>query len=304
MTVVALDLTRDSRHRTAAAAGEVAELLSWLKLEGKAPRTLDDVERTWAVLLRQNPESQFAEFDVGQVTQVLLSFPQDSRRTRRSHLSTGFRHAVRMGWIDRNPLDLIPTFKGARQTVPPIFSEAEVALLYSDPLMTLLLDTGIRKSEARSLQRRHISLDREELVVYRGKGGKDRVIPLTVRVLVAIADLDLLEPLSPEEYLWYSRPGGGTVVARDRPVGNGTFHRWWVSRLEAAGVAYESLDTKRNRGPHTARHTFATRCLRAGIPLQEVSMFLGHASVKTTFDLYAHLDLADLRRDIRLLETV
>lgn len=48
--------------------------------------------------------------------------------------------------------------------------------------------------------------------------------------------------------------------------------------------------------PHSLRHTYATRLLRAGEPMAKVSRLLGHESVKTTVDIYGHLNIEDLRQ--------
>lgn len=300
---------RDSRHHHARAARECADWLSWLAIEGKAPRTLDDYERSIALLLRTFPHKTVDEFTDGDLMYLLKGFPPRSRRFRRAHLNSFFSWAKLTRRITENPLDLVPKIKPAGQRVIEVFTDPELALLTNlpspdGPLFALMKDTGLRKSECRRLRRSHINLDRAELVVYRGKGDKDRVIPLTRAATRAIADLDLFERLDRDDHLWYSRPGGGSVTRRDRPIGEGTFARWWTDKLNAAGVTYIPR-TDHSTGlhnPHVMRHTFATRCLRVGIPLERVSLLMGHNSVRTTFDLYAHLDLADVRRDVLLLD--
>lgn len=299
MSAYALDPLRDSRHRDARSARECADWLAWLELEGKAPRTLDDYERTVAVLLRSFPRHTIDTFTDGDVVHVLRSFPAGSRRVKRAHLSSFFRWAKLTRRINDNPIDLIPRVRATPQRIIDVFTDTEISLLTSlpspdGPLLALMFDTGIRKGEARRLLRRHVNIDRGELNIYRGKGDKDRIVPLTKRAAQAVADLDLLERLGRDDHLWYSRPGGGSVIQRSRPIGEGTFARWYDRCTTAAGVAY--------RHPHTTRHTFATRCLRVGIPLERVSLLMGHTSVRTTFDLYGHLDLEDVRRDLLLLE--
>lgn len=54
--------------------------------------------------------------------------------------------------------------------------------------------------------------------------------------------------------------------------------------------------------PHVTRHTFVTRALRRGVPLEVVSKWVGHASVATTADIYGHLNVEDTRRYLYLLE--
>lgn len=299
MSVVVCDVLRDARHRDARAARECADWLAFLELENKAPRTLDDYERTVALLLRSFEDVEFSEFTDSHLNRVLTSFPAGSRRTRRAHLSSWFTWGVLTGRLEHNPLDRVPKMQRPGQRVVQTFTDPEIALLTSGvdaALWLILFDTGIRKSEATHLRVEHIVLGFEEpeLVVYRGKGSKDRVIPMTRRLTSALASLVTVDGLNPEDHLWYSKPGGGRLVRRDRPIAPSAFHRWYSHTLDQLGIPH--------RNPHTTRHTFATRCLRAGIPLERVAMLMGHASIRTTADLYAHLDLEDLRQDIRLLE--
>jgi integrase len=83
-------------------------------------------------------------------------------------------------------------------------------------------------------------------------------------------------------------------VSRARPLGAGSFDRWWRRSLAAAGVRY--------RNPHTTRHTFATRWLRRGGRLETLARAMGHESIRTTFDLYGHLDTSDVAADMALME--
>jgi integrase len=69
-------------------------------------------------------------------------------------------------------------------------------------------------------------------------------------------------------------------VIREKPIGEGTFARWWASCLASAGVPY--------RSPHTAWHTFATRWRRRGPAIDEIQILLGHSSVRTTADLRSY----------------
>src|SRR5215211_9094968 len=101
------------------------------------------------------------------------------------------------GKVDRNPMDRIP-----RAPQPPgryieVFTDAEIATLTSlgtrdGTLMAVMFDAGLRKAESRRLRAEHCLLERQQLVVVGGKGGKDRVIPMTSRLAAALADLSSL----------------------------------------------------------------------------------------------------------------
>lgn len=90
----------------------------------------------------------------------------------------------------------------------------------------------------------------------------------------------------------------GYRITRSRPIGDGSFDRWWPRRLDDADVRY--------RNPHTTRHSFATRYLRGlgGKPgrLETLQLVLDHESIRTTSDLYGHLDMRDVALDFGLIE--
>jgi integrase/recombinase XerD len=304
---VGFDPLRDSRHRDARAARECADWLSWLELENKAPRTLDDYERTVAVLLRMFPNLALAEITDGELVHVLKRFPAPSRRIRRAHLASFIGWAYRTGRIPRNPLDLVPRQKRNPRRHVEVFTEAERVLLEGlpapdGPLFSILFLSGIRKGEARRLRARHIDFGRGKLVVYQGKGAKDRVVPLRGLSQV-LSDWFFLDAVEPDDFLWYTRPGGGKI-SHAREIGEGSFHRWYVGCLERAGVEYRPR-TKAEPGihnPHVTRHTFAVDWLRAGGRLETLSMALGHESIKTTFDEYGGLTLADVALDMEIVQ--
>lgn len=305
VTVVDYDPLRDARHKTAAAASEVANWLAYLDDEGKAPRTLSDYERTAAVLLRMYPRTPFDEFDETHATHCLRTFPAGSRRIRRAHLSSLFKWGDAMGHIERNPMGRVPKPKAPPRKVIETFTDAEQALLLNLPhphgqLMTILLDTGIRKAEARNLRVRNVDFDRRRLIIGKegAKGSKGRVVGITKRLAIALVELIDLDGLNRDDFFWHTNPGGGPDRHTHR-CGEGTFHRWWEQCMKDAGVEY----VPHVRGnPHTTRHTFALRWLRAGGRLETLSETLGHASIKTTYDEYGHLTLDDVLADLDLLE--
>jgi len=179
------------------------------------------------------------------------------------------------------------------------FTDAEVAALENlqrpdGQLFAILFGSGMRKGEARRLRRDDVDLDRRRLLVRQGKGGKDRVVALTPSAVQAVADLDLMEGLRPEDYLWYCRPGGGKLVSRRFAIGDSTFTTWYAACIEKARVRYLS--------PHKTRHTYHELLRRYGLDLEKRQVLMGHKSSRTTTDQYGHVsmdecvdDLADFR---------
>lgn len=221
-------------------------------------------------------------------------------RVRRSHLNDFFVWAVKWDLIAKNPLDrLEPARRGAKRTYD-IFTDAEIAALTSLPLldgalMLTMLDAGLRRSECCKLRPRDIQPEPKpgQLVILDAKGGKDRLVPMTNRLSRSLAILHSESGMRDTDFFWYTRVSQGRTIKRHRPIGDGSFQRWWKRSLEEAGVRY--------RNPHMTRHSFAVRWLRRGGRLETLSLIMGHSSIAITFDLYGHLDTSDVFVDLAVM---
>jgi integrase len=291
-------LIRDLRHMDARAASDLADWLVHLELEGKADRTLYAYTRAVAPLLRANQDTPIAGFTHTDINDQLRLVPQRSRHINRSIYNQFFEWAEMDERLDRSPMNRVPKMRHPKRRPKDIFSEEEIALLEGLPspdgqLWTLLFGSGLRRGEARHLRRQHVDLSRARLVVYAGKGDKDRIIPLRTEVLAALADLELLEGLRPEDHLWYSKPGGGRRKSRRSPIGDTTFERWYKLGIDAAGVRYLN--------PHQTRHTFGHRLRELGFDLEERALLMGHEDSRTTQRYYGHLTIEDVARKVAAL---
>lgn len=292
--------TQSTRHHAARAYRDLADWLASLRLKGRADRTLDDYERTIAALIEWK-DIEADEYTLDDLIHfVLLKYgATPGARVRMSHLKGFFTFLFIRERIHKNIGAQLEMPRKTAQKVIDVFSDTELALIYAaDPLACLLCETGIRKSEARKLKRGHIDLARGNLTVYLGKGSKDRVVPLTSRAAAVVADMDILDGLEPVDHLWATKPGGGSKVRRREPISNTAMQRWWADPytgvLARAGVIYRNM--------HVTRHTFATRLIQRGARIENVQLLLGHSSIQTTVNLYAHLDVEDARADLSLLE--
>ena len=281
---------RDLRHMEARAAGDLADWLVHLDLEGKRERTLYEYSRKVAPLLRAFPDKHLAEITHTDINEALHAIPQRSRYISRSIYNSWFEWAFLDERIEKNPMVKVPKMRQPSRRPKDIFSEAEIALLESLPspdgsLFTILFNTGLRKGEARRLRRDHIDLGRARLAVYDGKGGKDRLVPLSPTVLAAVSDLDLLERLDRTDYLWYTLRG--PYRYRRTPMADSTFDRWYRRALDASGV-------DRYLNPHQTRHTFGHLLRERGFDLEERQLLMGHEAVTTTQRYYGRLTIEDV----------
>jgi integrase len=295
----ALALIKDSRHRSARAARDVADWLGWLEVDNKAARTIDAYERTVATLLREFPDTPLGEFTSGDILHVLRRFPPKSRHIRRVQLNQFFQWAELTERVDKSPMRQVPKIKPPPHQVKAVFNEAEVALLEGlpmpdGPLMSILLRTGIRLSEATHLQAGHVDFANQQIVIYKGKGGRDRVIPIRA-LLPILDDWFTLDGINPEDFLWYTTPAGWRV-RRSSPVSSGAFYLWWRRCLTDAGVR------SGKRSVHSTRRTFATNWARKGGQPERLKKVMGHKSIQTTMDYYVDALTEELMDDLAMVE--
>ena len=139
-------------------------------------------------------------------------------------------------------------------------------------LLELLYGSGLRASELVSLPRRAVAGERQFLIV-RGKGDKERLVPLSDRAREA---LDRWLPLLADGTPWLF-PSGKAHVSRIRLF---QMLRELAARagVDPAGVS-----------AHVLRHAFATHLLEGGADLRALQMMLGHADIATT-EIYTHVD--------------
>lgn len=291
----ALRHLRDDRHRRTRAAPVLNEWLAYLDVEGKAGSTLYNYERTVGALLRAC-DKHVDEFTPEDINSHLATIPRKSRHISRSIINRFFLWAEFHDKIERSPMGKVATVK--KYQAPPVttFQIPHVAALEALPapdgqLFAILFGSGIRKGEARRLRRGDIDLDRRRLIVRRGKGGKGRIVALTPGALKAVVDLDFLENLHPDDYLWSCRPGGGNVISRRFAIGDSTFSTWYMRCLERAHVPYLS--------PHKTRHTYHELLRKFGLTLEERQVLMGHKSIRTTVDQYGHVDMDETSEKLR-----
>lgn len=262
--VVEFDPLKDSRHRDAKSAREQADWLIWLKLGGTRARTVSDYEWATARLMRMFPHKTLGELTDRDLIHVIATFPERSRKVRVAALASWFKWAVRTRVITENPMNYLPEIRKPPAKARDIFTDPEVELLLGLPvadgtLMRILFEAGLRRGEARRLQVKHIRPEPMpgQLVVIDGKGGKDRIVPLTRTLSQALAELQLTEGLNRDDHFWYMRPGGGKPRRANLPARSNSASPTKPTRgcSSSRAVTARSARTSRRRGGSTSTTT-------------------------------------------------
>jgi len=176
------------------------------------------------------------------------------------------------------PVVQIP-FAQKPKTLPVVLGPEEVQRLLPcirplkpRVLLTTIYAAGLRLEEATHLKVSDIDSARMLLRVACGKGAKERLVPLSPRLLLELREY--WKAVRPSEWLF---PGG----AWDRPIAPTTVQKSCKRAARAAGIG-------KHVTPHTLRHSYATGLLEAGVDLLTISRLLGHRSFSTTL-IYLHV---------------
>jgi integrase/recombinase XerD len=222
---------------------------------------------------------------------------KSTRARRLSSVRQFFRFAYEEGWRPDNPAIRL-SGPGKSKHLPKTLTEAEVGALLDKArthgrerdrlrntcLLELLYATGMRVSELVSLPVAAVRGD-PRMVLVRGKGGRERMVPLSQPARAALAE-------------WLTRRDEGEDTARAAGKGASQhlfpshgasghmtrirFHGLIKDLAVAAGISPAKVS------PHTLRHAFATHLLAHGADLRSIQVLLGHADLSTT-EIYTHV---------------
>jgi integrase/recombinase XerD len=209
-------------------------------------------------------------------------------------LRSFYRHLRRDGLLDSDPTATLSTPRRSRK-LPQVLTRGEIEKLLSQPrgtepaalrdraLLELMYACGLRASEAIGLELMDVDVE-EGVLRARGKGSKERVVPIGQAALKALRTyLERGRPAlvkgAPEPHLFVNFRGGQLT-------------RQGLYKIVRRHALTAGLADRMS--PHTLRHTFATHLLAGGCDLRSVQEMLGHADVSTT-QLYTHLSSERLK---------
>lgn len=238
--------------------------------------------------------------DVSGFMQDLRSHAVESRSIARklSGLRGFYRWLLMDGRVQHDPTLNVAT-PATWKVLPKALAESEVAEMLertacaaraanADPtslrdhaILELLYAGGLRVSEICGLRVEDVRLDQQRAQV-RGKGDKDRIVPLGRSACEAL-----------EIYLERGRPGlvkPGSGMQRGMflSIRGKALTRQWIWEM------VRSCSGGKHASPHTLRHSCATHMVEHGADLRSVQTFLGHADIATT-QIYTHVALGHLK---------
>lgn len=266
-----------------------------LAVKGLSPKTVEDYREDLSIFCRTFPEKTRVE-DLTELDPSDFAFRQSEAMRapatiarRLSSLAQFFSFLERREWIRFT----VPEFPVApKETrIPVILSVEEVAALLDMPdlssfsglrdkaMLEVMYASGLRVSELCNLTLRELVLEKGIIILKKGKGSKQRTVPVDPIALSYLQDYldtsrkEFLRGKKSSKYVFLNQSG--------LPISRQYFFIQVKKYGRMAGIEKEI-------SPHTLRHCFATHLLDGGAQLRVVQMLLGHTHLSTT-QIYTHV---------------
>jgi integrase/recombinase XerD len=241
------------------------------------------------------PLAEAGESDVSRLAAEWAYLSPATLARKASALRQFYLFLVDEGLRADDPSTALPR-PATRRPLPRILNHAEVARLFTTAeaealagtapglrmlaLLEMLYGSGLRATELVSLPLGAVPRD-APFVTVTGKGGRQRMVPVSTRAKAALSDWLAVRPAGTRHLF----PGRTGAVA-------GHLTRIRLYQLIRELAARADIDPARV-SPHVLRHAFATHLLEGGADLRVLQTLLGHADISTT-QIYTHVDAARL----------
>ncbi len=209
-------------------------------------------------------------------------------------LRSFYKYLARLGMIETTPLAAIRTPKQDKR-LPKYLDPKQVGALLDAPdrqtlsgardraILETIYSSGLRIGELVGLNVEDIDEFSETLRI-RGKGKKERIVPLGTKALEAIRDYLAKRCEAPN----VSRRGALFMNRFAKRLSGRSVRRIFDKYIKIAGIPAKV-------SPHVLRHSFATHMLSAGADLRSIQEMLGHESLSTT-QIYTHVSRSQLKK--------
>ncbi len=256
-----------------------------LTLQGKRPKTIDAYSRAIrrvADYFDRCPDNLTADELKDYFAALVISHSWSTVKLDRNGIQFFYRHVLDRPW-DWVKIVKPPTVR----SLPDILTREETLELINTTrklryrvFFLTVYSMGLRLGEGLQLEVGDIDGTRRRVHIRKGKGGKDRYVPLAK---VTLDTLRRFWATHRHPRLLFPNPTGGAQRMRNATA---AMDRGGVQAAMKAALADRGIQSKIT--PHSLRHCFTTHLMELGVDLREIQMILGHARPETTAR-YAHL---------------
>jgi integrase/recombinase XerD len=266
---------------------QIEQFKKWLEHKRYANNSIDSYVASLRLFLKfalpKAPETITEDDYVRFVNDYIL--PNDLSHTTQNHTVTSSKLFFKQ--IVKAKFDPELLERPRREhTLPNVLSKQEVAAIISGTanlkhrtMLSLIYACGLRRGDLLGLKLEHVDSKRGLLLIEKGKGNKDRVVPISEKTITMLRDYFLA--YKPKIWLFEGQKAGN-------PYSEGSYDKVFDQAVARAKIA-------RDVTPHCLRHSYATHLLEAGTDLRYIQELLGHQSSKTT-EIYTHVTDNSLKK--------
>lgn len=276
-----------------------------LAIRNLSPRTIAASRAIFRLLMRHKPDLT----DVSDVTPaVAFAFMYEGRQTYKWNSQTALTYHVKMhvffewaranGLVTENPFAKLEKPRLSRRlprrlTTGQALTILDASAMISDTtpylrarnqaIIALFIFSGLRRSELRHLAYEDVDIDHHTIFVRRGKGDKDRIVPISERLatyLVRYRDERRRRGKTCSEFFASEK--------QNKRLADETLRRLVIRLVRYTGISFSM---------HTLRHTFATLMIEGGCNIYSLATMMGHSNINTT-TLYLSASAKYLQREI------
>lgn len=265
---------------------EIAGFKSWLRSKRYSENTIETYLNALKSFLTFHKDKSISEIDNSDVIKY------NNNYLLKNGLSASYQNqvvnAIKLFFKTQTGLrinpDLVHRPKSA-SVLPNVLSKEEIKMILNSPknikhkaMLCLIYSCGLRRSEILNLKITHVDSKRKLLIIKQAKGKKDRVVPLSERIIYQL-----------QEYYKLYRPRIWLFEGQ-KPEEQ-------YNERSLASVLKQALCIAKIKKPvtlHWLRHSYATHLLENGTDLRYIQEILGHKSSKTT-EIYTHVSTKSLQ---------
>ncbi len=255
-----------------------------LKLENKSPRTIEVYTGFVAQFLNDFEGRNIEQLSDEEIRDYILKHREQRgySESYQNQLVSSIRSYYRNQYKREFEPTILPRPKRS-QYLPKVLPREDIQKMIDickndkhRMILLMLYGFGLRLNELIQLQVKDIDFDRRHLAVIKGKGKKDRILPIPLIIMPSIKKY--MKSYLPNKFFIAGQNGGQYSDSSIQTI---------VRRMaEKAGI-------KQRVTPHMIRHCYATHMLERGTDLRYIQNLLGHKSCKTT-EIYTHVSMRKL----------
>jgi len=276
--------------------------------KGLQPKTIREILSITIVLSNELSNPTIKSISTAKIREFLHQKKQERMwsnktfRNKRQYLKTFFDYCIREDFVKINPVEKIEKPKIPKR-LPRCLNKKQLdtVLMYLDAhkwfntleekrnkaIIRTFLFTGIRLNELLKLKTTSINFEESEIIIYEGKGNKDRIVPIHPNLMPYLKSYRDIKKGKPTTYFFSSIRSNSALTEHN-------LYRIIKILRKIAGIYFS---------PHMLRHTFGKLSIEANLNPFKLKAIMGHSDIQTT-QIYISVSHQNIKESFQKLELI